>query len=94
MRQDGFRADAAVQACRLLMWATVGFVAVESGARPPDRPRPGRPGGDAEGVDPAEADALFTIHIRHLVGGIARDVAAEQSAFVPAGDGGRRAARR
>jgi AcrR family transcriptional regulator len=79
MRADGFRADAAVQACRLLMWATVGFVAVESGARPPRRPKRVRPGGDAGGVDAAEADALFNIHIRHLIDGIARDLAAEPS---------------
>jgi AcrR family transcriptional regulator len=93
MRQDGFRADAAVQACRLLMWATVGFVAVESGARPPRRPRLVRPGGDAGGVDTTEADALFTIHIRHLVDGIARDVAAERDGTAPVGDR-RHAARR
>ena len=80
MRHDGFRADAAVQACRLLMWATVGFVAVESGARPPRRPQRVRPGGDAGGVDAAEADALFNIHIRHLIDGIARERAAESSA--------------
>lgn len=78
MRHDGFRADAAVQACRLLMWATVGFVAVESEAGPPSRPKRVRPGGDAGGVDTAEADALFAIHIRHLIDGIARDVAAER----------------
>jgi TetR/AcrR family tetracycline transcriptional repressor len=77
MRHDGFRADAAVQACRLLMWATVGFVAVESEARPPSRPKRVRPGGDAGGVDAAEADALFDIHIRHLIEGITRDLAAE-----------------
>ena len=77
MRQDGFRADAAVQACRLLMWATVGFVAVESGARPPNRPKRVRPGGDAGGIDAAEANALFDIHIRHLIAGIRRDSAAE-----------------
>ncbi len=94
MRQDGFRADAAVQACRLLMWATVGFVAVESGARPPGRPRPVRPGGDAGGVSTAEADALFEIHIRPLVGGIARDLEAENSASPPVGDEIPRAARR
>jgi AcrR family transcriptional regulator len=82
MRHDGFRADAAVQACRLLMWATVGFVAVEAGARPPRRPKPVRPGGDAGGVDSAEADALFAIHIRYLIDGIARDVATERSAPV------------
>jgi AcrR family transcriptional regulator len=79
MRSEGFRADAAVQACRLLMWATVGFVAVEAGARPPRRPKRVRPGGDAGGVDAAEADALFNIHIRLLIDGIARERAAESS---------------
>jgi TetR/AcrR family tetracycline transcriptional repressor len=78
MREDGFRADAAVQACRLLMWATIGFVAVESGARPPRRPRAVRPGGNTGGVDAAEADTLFDMHIRYLIDGIARDVAAER----------------
>jgi TetR/AcrR family tetracycline transcriptional repressor len=87
MRQDGFPADAAVQACRLLMWATIGFVAVESGARPALRPSRVRPGGDAGGVDPAEGDALFQIHIGHLVDGIARDAAAEQSGAVAIGHG-------
>lgn len=77
MRHDGLRADAAVQACRLLMWATVGFVAVESGAQPPSRPQQVRPGGNAGGVDAAEADALFDIHIRYLIDGITRDIAAE-----------------
>jgi TetR/AcrR family tetracycline transcriptional repressor len=80
MRHDGFPADAAVQACRLLMWATIGFVAVEAGARPPRQPKPVRPGGDAGGIDAAEADALFAIHIRYLIDGIARDVATERSA--------------
>jgi AcrR family transcriptional regulator len=81
LRRDGFAADAAVQSCRLLMWATVGFVAVESGATPSSRlsggpsggPSPGRPGGDPGGVDAHDADALFHLHIRHLVGGIASD---------------------
>jgi len=36
-----------------------------------------RPGGDAGGVDAAEANALFEIHIRHLIDGITRDIAAE-----------------
>ena len=35
-RRDGFAVDAAIQACRLLTWATVGFGAVESGVAPPD----------------------------------------------------------
>ncbi len=32
LRDGGLSADAAVQACRLLMWATVGFVAMEQGS--------------------------------------------------------------
>ena len=32
MRDGGLSSDAAVQACRLLMWATVGFVAMEQGS--------------------------------------------------------------
>lgn len=34
MRRDGFSGEAAVRSCRLLMWAVVGFVLVESGADP------------------------------------------------------------
>ncbi|MFC1436735.1 TetR family transcriptional regulator [Streptacidiphilus sp. N1-10] len=75
MRRDGMATDAAVRACRLIMWATVGFVALEAGAQPP----PGGPsrrvrsGGDAQGVSAADADTLFQLHIRYLVEGIARD---------------------
>ena len=93
MREAGFAADAAVQACRLLMWATIGFVAVESGARPALRPSRVRPGGDAAGVDPAEGDALFQIHIRHLIDGIDRDAAAERSGAGGIGHGVAEAAR-
>ena len=77
MRRDGFAADAAVQACRLLTWATVGFGAVESGVEPPGRSsrRRTRPGGDPGGVDPSEVDALFDLHIRYVIEGIARDAA-------------------
>ena len=72
MRADGMAADAAVQACRLLMWATVGFGAVESGVEPPPRRRRRtRPGGDPTGVDAAEIDTLFDLHIRYVVDGIA-----------------------
>jgi TetR/AcrR family tetracycline transcriptional repressor len=78
MRRDGFDTDAAVQACRLLMWATVGFGAIESGVAPPRRGRPGtRPGGDPGGVSAAEAEALFDLHIRYLIEGIARDLATD-----------------
>jgi TetR/AcrR family tetracycline transcriptional repressor len=76
MLRGGFPADAAVQACRLLTWATVGFVAVECGVEPPAnrrRRRRGRPGGDPGGVDPAEVDTLFDLHIRYVIDGITRD---------------------
>jgi TetR/AcrR family tetracycline transcriptional repressor len=76
MRRDGFAPDAAVQACRLLTWATVGFGAIESGIEPPRRRRQAtRPGGDPGGVTPADAEALFDLHIRYLIDGIARDAA-------------------
>jgi AcrR family transcriptional regulator len=73
MRAGGLPADAAVQACRLIMWATIGFGAVEGGAESPGRPRRGRSGGDPGGVTREEIDALFAIHIRYLIEGIARD---------------------
>ena len=75
MRRDGLATDAAVQACRLIMWATVGFVTLEAGAEPPPGVprRPVRSGGDAQGVSAEDADALFQLHIRYLVEGIARD---------------------
>ncbi len=80
MRGDGMSADGAVQACRILMWATVGFGAVESGAEPPRRVRHrSRPGGDPGGVDAAEADALFDIHIRYILEGIARDAESDRA---------------
>lgn len=74
MRSNGFPADAAVQACRLLMWATVGFVAMEAGASPPQADgRAVRSGGDPGGVTPQETDVLFGLHIRYLLEGIARE---------------------
>ena len=84
MRRDGFSADAAVQACRLLTWAVVGFGAVESGVEPPARGRRRvRPGGDPGGVTPADAEALFELHIRYVIEGIARD-AANNGTLAPA----------
>jgi AcrR family transcriptional regulator len=73
MRADGFAADAAVQACRLLLWAVVGFAAVE-GRRPDEPPRAKRrPGGDPTGITAREADKLFDLHMRYVLDGIERD---------------------
>src|SRR5262249_61358035 len=70
MRTAGFAADAAVQACRLLTWATVGFAAVERGVQPAGRRRRGaRPGGHPRGADAAEADMVFDLHIRYVIEG-------------------------
>jgi AcrR family transcriptional regulator len=73
LRSDGFSADAAVQACRLLMWATVGFVAMEQGTHAPERARGERlSGSDPAGVTEAEADELFGLQIGMLTDGLAR----------------------
>jgi TetR/AcrR family transcriptional regulator, tetracycline repressor protein len=79
MRRSGFAPDAAMQACRVLMWAIVGFGAVETGAKPGRRRRRGRPGGDPTGVSRAEIDILFDLHVRYLIEGVAGDAAAEWS---------------
>ena len=76
MRDAGMPDDAAVQACRLVMWATVGFAAVESGASQRERPKGRkrvRAGGDPTGVDRRDVDALFDMHIRYLIEGIRRE---------------------
>ncbi len=74
MREGGLAADAAVQACRLLMWATVGFVAMEQGSTlKPQGARRGRlSGSNPAGVSPQEADELFEIQIGFITAGIAR----------------------
>ena len=73
MRRDGMSKDAAVRACRLLTWATVGFVAMD---HPPSASARGRnrlAGSDPAGVTADEIDELFTAHIDYLIDGIARD---------------------
>ncbi|OBA76232.1 hypothetical protein A5641_23110 [Mycobacterium sp. 1554424.7] len=74
MRRDGMSTDAAVRACRLLTWATVGFVAMD---HPPSATRSRRrnrlAGSDPEGVTAEEIDELFTAHIGYLIEGIRRD---------------------
>lgn len=97
MREGGLEPDAAVQACRLLMWATIGFVAMEGGVTPPaqagraGRPgrtgRPVRSGGDPGGVTPEETDVLFELQIRYLIEGIARDSRLEHAATDDASGG-------
>jgi TetR/AcrR family transcriptional regulator, tetracycline repressor protein len=79
MRASSFAADAAVQACRLVMWATVGFVAIENAAHAPSvrSTRRIRSGGNPDGVTPAEADELFALQIRYVIDGIARDAERE-----------------
>ena len=74
LRDGGLAADAAVQACRLLMWATVGFVAMEQGTSAPaaGARRGGLSGSDPGGVTPEEADELFDLEIGILTAGIAR----------------------
>ncbi|HEU5307284.1 MAG TPA: TetR family transcriptional regulator [Acidimicrobiia bacterium] len=74
LRDGGLSADAAVQACRLLMWATVGFVAMEQGSgAPASGSRRGRlSGSDPAGITPEEADELFAVQIGILTAGIVR----------------------
>ena len=76
MRRDGLSADMAVRACRILTWATVGFVAMDH----PPRTKPTRrlghlSGSDPAGVTPDEVDELFALHIEYLIEGIRRDAA-------------------
>jgi AcrR family transcriptional regulator len=74
MREGGLSADAAVQACRLLMWATVGFVAMEQGSslHAPGARRGRLSGSNPAGVTPQEADELFEIQIGFITAGIAQ----------------------
>jgi TetR/AcrR family transcriptional regulator, tetracycline repressor protein len=78
MRRDGMSADMSVRACRLLTWATVGFVAMDH----PPATKPTRRHGRLAGSDPAgvtrdEVDELFVTHIGYLIEGIRRDCATE-----------------
>jgi AcrR family transcriptional regulator len=90
LRRDGVAADEAVRACRLLMWATLGFVVTESGARrdPPaadGRARTRLPGGDPTGVTDAEADALFELQLDFLLAGLAGGAGGGGNAGGPGG---------
>ncbi len=74
MRRDGMSKDGAVRACRLLTWATVGFIAMDHPASAlPSRRRNRLAGSDPAGVTSEEIDELFTAHIGYLIDGIGRD---------------------
>ncbi|WP_157900541.1 TetR family transcriptional regulator [Mycobacterium rhizamassiliense] len=74
MRRDGMSTDAAVRACRLLTWATVGFIAMDHSPPAASSRRPSRlAGSDPSGVTSEEIDELFTAHIGYLIDGIERD---------------------
>jgi TetR/AcrR family tetracycline transcriptional repressor len=76
MRRDGLSTDMSVRACRLLTWATVGFVAMDHPpAARPTRARGRLAGSDPAGVTRAEVDELFATHIDYLIEGIRRDCA-------------------
>lgn len=76
MRRDGLSADMAVRACRILTWATVGFVAMDHPPRTKSTRRPGHlSGSDPAGVTSEEVDELFALHIAYLIEGIRRDAA-------------------
>jgi TetR/AcrR family tetracycline transcriptional repressor len=86
LRAAGFAADSAVQTCRLLLWATIGFVVVEM-RRPDALPtaKGPRPGGSPAGVSPQEANQLFHLHIGYLLRGVEQDAPRERRV---SGDGG------
>ena len=82
MREDGLSIEAAVQACRLLMWGTVGFVAMAEGPTVPATKATKRrlPGSDPVGVTVGEVDALFDMQVRFLIAGIVETWSDDQDA--------------
>jgi AcrR family transcriptional regulator len=76
MRRDGMSRDAAIRACRLLTWATVGFIAMDHQPSAESSRRRNRlAGSNPAGVTSGEIDELFTAHIDYLIEGIDRDEA-------------------
>jgi len=76
MRRDGMPTDMSVRACRLLTWATVGFVAMDHPPAAKSTRRRGLlAGSDPSGVTSDEVDELFEAHIDYLIEGIRRDCA-------------------
>jgi TetR/AcrR family transcriptional regulator, tetracycline repressor protein len=81
MRANGLSADMAVQGCRQLIWAIVGFVALEGHQTSPpgDRSRHRRAGADPAGVTTEEIEELFMLQIRYLIEGITRGATTEST---------------
>jgi AcrR family transcriptional regulator len=79
LRAAGLPRDQSVRICRMLTWATVGFVAIETGVdHAEDDPHFGDgstvAGGDPTGVSSTDVDALYSSHIRFLIEGLSREV--------------------
>jgi hypothetical protein len=74
MRSSGLSAEMSVRACRLLTWATVGFVATGHAPRLTSTRRgvSRLPGSDPTGVTPEEIDELFALQIQFLIDGLLR----------------------
>jgi TetR/AcrR family transcriptional regulator, tetracycline repressor protein len=74
LQAAGFGSAAAVQACRLLIWTTMGFVVVEAGrARPSGRElRRSMPGSNPRGITNTEARRLFRLNLQFVLEGLAR----------------------
>ena len=73
LRGAGFATDWAVQTCRLLLWATIGFSVVEMHQGTGQPAVDGHlPGGNPSGISPEETDQLFALHISYLLRGVAQ----------------------
>src|SRR3954468_21220411 len=74
LQAAGFGADAAVQACRLLIWTTIGFVVVEAGRdRASGRAtRTSLPGSNPSGITNTEARRLFRLNLQFVLEGLDR----------------------
>lgn len=73
MRRDGLSTEMAVRGCRLLMWATVGSVAMVQPTASTKRRRGRIAGSDPAGVTASEVEELFAVQIDYIIEGIRRD---------------------
>ena len=83
LRSAGLTREQAVRICRMLMWATNGFVICESGVDKLDAhfelPEAGAPlAGQAEGVTQPDIDDLFSAQVQFIVDGLRREVEAAE----------------